>query len=567
MLTHIQIRNFAIISELDLEIPSSLSVITGETGAGKSIILDALNLAMGHRADAGAVRHGCDKADILASFEISKTPLAQQWLSERDLESENECILRRIVNKDGRSRGYINGRPSTLQDLKDLGSLLINIHGQHEHQALLKKETHRRLLDNFAGTDPLVKETTHLYKQWQKQYNTLNDLRAHLTENSDRAELLHYQVQELDTLGLATGELKKLEEEHKRLANADKNQENCQHSLAIISDSASQGDLPQPGNTDSVSDQLNQAIRFLEQCTPQDNALKQSIEMIRNACIQTEEAADTIGHYLDSFEADPNRLQELDQRLSTIHQLARKHKTTPVELVELHQQLTLELETLSGGDEKLIALENECEELKTNYLKTATKLSKKRATAAKKLSKGIGEQITHLGMPQGNCQVTLSALEPEQYSPHGIESIEFLVSTNTGQPLKPLTKVASGGELSRISLAIQVICAEKSELGTIVFDEVDVGIGGGIAEVVGKLLRRLGKKGQVLCVTHLPQVAAQGHHHLHVNKQTTKKLTHTSITPLTNDEKVLEIARMLGGLEITDQTIAHATEMVADAAA
>ncbi|MBL4866574.1 MAG: DNA repair protein RecN [Pseudomonadales bacterium] len=567
MLTHIQIRNFAIIDELDLEIPPNLSVITGETGAGKSIVLDALSLAMGQRADAGAVRHGCDKADILASFELEHSPLAQQWLKDRDLESDHDCILRRVVSKDGRSRGFINGRSSPLQDLKDLGSLLINIHGQHEHQALLKKETHRRLLDNFSGNDALLKQTATLYKQWHEKRIYLNNLKTHFAENSDRAELLHYQVQELETLNLQEGELKDLETEHKRLANAEKNQESCQSSLAILSDSASQNNS---SPSDAITDQLSLAIRFLEQCTPQDDVLKQSIDMINSAYIQIEEAADTLKHYLDSFDADPARYQELDQRLSIIYQLARKHKTTAAQLVALHQQLAQELDTLSGGDEKLEALADECATLHKKYVEIASKLSTKRANSAKKLSKAIGEQISRLGMPKGKCQVTLVPLDADNdssqgISPQGMETVEFLVTTNAGQPLKPLTKVASGGELSRISLAIQVICAEQSELGTIVFDEVDVGIGGGIAEVVGKLLRHLGKDAQVLCVTHLPQVAAQGHHHLHVNKQTKKKLTHTRITSLSNDEKVLEIARMLGGLEITDQTIAHAKEMVTSA--
>ncbi|MBV1884505.1 MAG: DNA repair protein RecN [Pseudomonadales bacterium] len=567
MLTHIQIRNFAIIGELDLEISPNLSVITGETGAGKSIVLDALSLAMGQRADAGAVRHGSDKAEILASFELDLAPLAQQWLNDRELDSENHCILRRVVSKDGRSRGYINGRSSTLQDLKDLGSLLINIHGQHEHQALLKKDTHRRLLDNFAKTDSLAKTTATTYRQWQLKRDYLDKLKTRVAENGDRAELLHYQVQELASLNLMEGELKKLEEEHKLLANAEQNQANCHHSLAILNDLACEKDThsQQKGEAVAITDLLGQAIRHLEQCIPQNETLKQSIELINNALIQTEEAADSLRHYLDSFNSDPARYQALDERLSSIYQLARKHKIPAEQMVTLHQQLAEELESLSGGDEKLEALENECTALQQEYVKIASKLSTKRASAAKKLSKAIGEQISCLGMPQGKCQVTLVPLDAGNYSSQGMESIEFLVTTNAGQPLKPLTKVASGGELSRISLAIQVICAEQSELGTIVFDEVDVGIGGGTAEVVGKLLRHLGKEAQVLCVTHLPQVAAQGHHHLHVNKQTKKKLTHTSITPLSNDEKVLEIARMLGGLEITDQTIAHAKEMVTSA--
>ena len=551
MLTHINISNFAIVEQLDLDIPNKLTVITGETGAGKSIMIDALGLALGDRAESGSVRHGADKAEILATFDIQNNPDARAWLQSRDLDADHECILRRVVSADGRSRAYINGTPSPIQSLKELGEMLVSIHGQHEHQALLKKDTHRALLDEFAGLNNQAKTVAEAFRHWQKEQQAFEHFRDHAKEMQDRADLLRFQINELDELKPIAGELVELEAEHKKLSNVESLLSRGQQALSGLSEGDS-----------TIVDQAHSILQLLKDMLEEDPGLKDVVEMVDSARIQLDEAGSSLRHYLDGLDIDPERYQELDSRVSGYFHLARKHRVDPHALADLWQELQTELDAIDGGEEKLIKLEKAAQNARQDYLNAAEKLSKGRAKEAKKLNKLITEKVQPLGMPGAEFQVDLQALEEDQYNAHGIETVEFIVRTNPGQPAKPLNKVASGGELSRISLAIQVACAAKTNVATLVFDEVDVGIGGAVAQIVGRLLRELGSDNQVMCVTHLPQVAAQGHTHLHVNKQTSKNQTHTDIAELSQDEKVAEIARMLGGLKITDQTLAHAKELI-----
>ncbi len=551
MLTHINISNFAIVEQLDLDIPNRLTVITGETGAGKSIMIDALGLALGDRADSGSVRHGANKAEILATFDIQHNPGAREWLQSRDLDADHECILRRVISADGRSRAYINGTPSPIQSLKELGEMLVSIHGQHEHQALLKKDTHRLLLDEFAGLNNQAKTVAEAFRHWQKEQQAFEHFRDHAKEMQDRADLLRFQINELDELKPQGGELAELEAEHKKLSNVESLLSRGQQALTGLSEGEA-----------TVVDQAHSILQLLKDMLEEDPGLKEVAEMVDSARIQLDEAGSSLRHYLDGLDMDPERYQELDTRVSGYFHLARKHRVDPHQLADLWQELHTELAAIDGGDEKLAKLEQAATQARHDYLKAAEKLSKARTKEAKKLNTLITEKVQPLGMPGAEFQVELQALTQEQYNAHGLETVEFIVRTNPGQPAKPLNKVASGGELSRISLAIQVVCAAKPTVPTLVFDEVDVGIGGAVAQIVGRLLRELGGNNQVLCVTHLPQVAAQGHTHLHVNKQTAKNQTHTDIAELSQDEKVAEIARMLGGLKITDQSLAHAKELI-----
>ncbi|WP_415889447.1 DNA repair protein RecN [Neptuniibacter sp. SY11_33] len=553
MLNQLSICDFAIVDHLDLELSQGMTVVSGETGAGKSIMLDALGLALGNRAESGAVRQGAEKADITASFNIDSIPEASQWLSENDLDNDGECILRRVITKEGRSRCYINGRPSPASLVKSLGELLIAIHGQHEHQRLLKKDHHRTLLDNFAGQTKLVSQVQNSYQQWHKLASELKRLSEQSAEQTARVQLLSYQIEELDQLALADGELKQLEEEQKTLANAE-NILNTGHQLINLASDSDEANCVQ---------QINHCLQLLSEIQSESPSVRQANEMLNSALIQVEEASNEIRHYMDRVNVDPSRQQDVEERLSTIYEIARKHRITPAELCEFHQSLSQELSSLSRSDEELDQLAIDVESAKSEYLAYANKLSAKRSTAAKKLGKLVDQQLHNLGMPSAQMSVALTALDKP--SLHGLEEVEFLIITNAGQPPKPLGKIASGGELSRISLAIQVITAQTSTTSTLIFDEVDVGIGGAIAEVVGRLLRQLGEKAQILCVTHQPQVASQGHQHLFVSKQTDKKTTHTQINQLSADRRVQEVARMLGGIDITERSIEHAKEMLAQA--
>ncbi|MDX5370877.1 MAG: DNA repair protein RecN [Pseudomonadaceae bacterium] len=557
MLVHLSVHNYAIVEHLDLELQRGMSVITGETGAGKSIMLDALGLALGDRADSGVVRPGADKADILASFDLEDIAEARAWLAERDLDNDGPCILRRVITSEGRSRGYINGTPCPLGDLKALGELLIDIHSQHEHQSLLKPDTHRRLLDEYAGSQELARQVQLAAQRWRQTRQELQRLSSSGDEQRARHQLLSYQLEELENLGLGDNELEQLEQEHKTLSNAEQLLGACRQVLELCSES----------DAGNVLSALTASLNRLSGFASQPGALSEASNLLASAQIQVEEAVGELNRFIDHFDADPQRQQFLEERLDAIYGLARKHRVQPFELAELQQRLLEELESLNADDEAVERLGEELAAYERHYRDKAAELSALRQQAAGRLAEAVQTEMQTLGMPGGRISIELQAGNSEEPQPHGLEQVEFLVSANPGQPLKSLAKVASGGELSRISLAIQVITAQTSRVPTLVFDEVDVGIGGPTAEVVGQLLRRLGERGQVLTVTHLPQVAAQGHNHLFVHKARGQDSTQTAVASLTAEGRVEEIARMLGGVDLTEESLAHARKMVTKAQA
>ena len=557
MLVHLSVHNYAIVEHLDLELQAGMTVISGETGAGKSIMLDALGLALGDRADSSVVRQGADKADILASFDLADIADARAWLAERDLDSDGPCILRRVITAEGRSRGYINGSPCPLGDLKALGELLIDIHSQHEHQSLLKPDTHRRLLDEFAGAQELARQVQLAAQRWKQTRQTLERLSNASDEQRARHQLLSYQLEELENLGLGENELEQLEQEHRNLANAGQLLGACQQVMELCSES----------DAGNVLSALTASLHRLTAFQAQSGALGEAVNLLASAQIQVEEAIGELNRFIDHFDADPQRQQALEERLDAIYSLARKHRVQPAELPALQQRLLGELEGLNADDEAVERLGEELEAYARHYREKAAELSGIRQVAAGRLAAAVEDEIQRLGMPGGRFSAALKPAAQDENPPQGLEMIEFLVSANPGQPLRPLAKVASGGELSRISLAIQVITAQTSRTPTLVFDEVDVGIGGPTAEIVGQLLRRLGERGQVLTVTHLPQVAAQGHNHLFVHKARGTDETRTAVKTLEGDARVEEIARMLGGVDLTEQSLAHARQMVATAQA
>jgi len=552
MLRHLHIRNFALVESLELDFEAGMTVLSGETGAGKSILLGALGLTLGDRADSGVVRHGGERAEISATFHTAGLSAVEAWLAERELEMDGECILRRIVGSDGRSRAYINGQPVPVQLLKELGEQLVDIHGQHAHQSLLKRDVQRQLLDSFAGQSELARETAAAYRQWQKLNEEYQALSRAGAERDSRLELLRYQVQELEALQLGEHELDELDEEHARLANANRLLEGSQGAVNLLYDSEEQ----------SITSLLAHTLGELQELQGYDAALAPACELLEGAAIQAKEAATELRHYVDSLELDPGRLAWVEQRLAAIHDLARKHRTEPGQLPALQRQLQQELDELDQAGSRLEGMQAEIDKAHAHYRALAEKLSQGRSKGAKQLAQQVSSNMQALGMGGGRFDIVLTPLENAP-GPNGLESVELQVSANPGQPLRPLSKVASGGELSRISLAIQVITAGQEGIPTLIFDEVDVGVGGGVAEMVGRQLRDLGESRQVLCVTHQPQVAAQGHHHFQISKCSTGESTRTEVNPLAGEERVAEVARMSGGVKVTEQTLDHARELIA----
>lgn len=552
MLTYIHIWNFAVVEKLDIEINNGLTIVTGETGAGKSIMLDALGLSLGDRADSSIVRHGCDKAEISVSFSTIDTPDAEAWLVEHEMNSENEVIIRRSINANGTSKAFINGIPSPIKLLRELGEKLVDLHGQHEHQSLLKSDLQRLLLDDYAKNQKLLDKVKLAFKTWQQLNTEFQRLTQASKDRTAQLELLRYQVNELETLNIQQGEVKEIDIEHKRLANANQLLSNSDSILQSLMDD----------DNVNINNILNRSIVELETLCKLDDAIKPANELLNNALINIQEAASELRNYTSSLEIDPQRLEILEQRLADIQNLSRKHNLNSDTLYTLLPALSKELDDLENADIRLGNLESEIKQAAQSYLSAANELTKKRQAAAKKLSKLVTSSMQTLGMEGGKLDISVSSADENNYTALGLDSIEFLVSANPGQSLKPLAKVASGGELSRISLAINVITAKDTRIPTLVFDEVDVGIGGRVAEIVGLELRALSEHRQVLCVTHLPQVAALGHHHLQVNKSSNKKVTSTQITTLSKEQRIEEIARMLGGVNITEQTRSHAKEMI-----
>lgn len=553
MLTQLTINNFAIVRHLNLELSEGMSVITGETGAGKSIAIDALGLCLGYRSESSMIRNGADKADITATFQMQPNSPAYLWLKDHELldeENSHECILRRMINLEGRSKAFVNNRPLPISQLRELGQYLIHLNGQHAPQLLLKSEYQLELVDNYAGIHNLLGKMQEQYNKWRKLHQQVKNFRQQCKENEARKQLLQYQVDELDEFNIKEGEFEEMEETHTRLSNSEELTEMSQSVLDLLSDDNS--------NADSL---IYNAIRYLEDLVDVDANYQSSLDMLNEALIQVQEASSEVRALADSIEQDPELLAELDERISRAMSLAKKHYVSPHELWQHHSVLQDELQKLvdfEDNEDQLIADEKkayrECVAL-------AEQIYQERVSAAQKLAEQVTSQIKALSMENGKFYIDIQH-DVKKLTPNGADFVEFNLRSNLGQNAQPLAKIASGGELSRISLAVQVLTANKLSTPTIIFDEVDVGISGIAATTVGRLLRQLGNKCQVLCVTHLPQVASHGHQHFNVQKYVKDNQTETQMSLLSEQERVNALARLLGGSKITDAVLANAQEML-----
>ncbi|MFO1418721.1 MAG: DNA repair protein RecN [Methylotetracoccus sp.] len=552
MLASLCIRDLAVVESLDLEFSPGFTVLTGETGAGKSILLTALGLALGERADTMLIRPGSNRAEVTLAFDLSDARDARSWLEEQELGDGETCMLRRTIGRDGRSKSFINDRPVTAQALQELSSRLVEIHGQHAHLVLLNPAEQMRLLDDSAGNQKLRAEVGAAYASWKSIDAELQRLRHDGAARSAREELLRYQLEELTRFEIADLDYERLIEEHTRCANAGK----------IATLGQQQMDLLYDDEHHSISRLLAQAlagIRELGHLAPEFSELT---ELLDGAQIQVKEAASSLRRSLDHLEADPLKLEQIEERLADVHRLARKHQVPPAQLREKLEELAGEVGGLAQDNEKIVELEQSLDTEWARYRDAANRISARRMEAATGLGDRVTAVIRELGMPHGRFQVASRAEADEHPGPLGHDRVEFSVASNPGLPPRPIGKVASGGELSRISLAIQVSAMDYKATPSLIFDEVDTGIGGGVAEIVGQKLRLLASDRQVFCVTHLPQVAALGHNHLVVEKTTQGDSTTTSVRALSPEERTSEIARMLGGVRITEQTLRHAAEML-----
>ena len=559
MLTHIVIKDLVIVSGLELDLAAGMTTLTGETGAGKSILIDALGLALGEKADADMIRTGCDRAEVSASFDLNRCPRARDWLVEQALDDGDECLIRRVLVRKGRARAFVNGQTASGAQLRALGDLLVDIHGQHAHQSLLRPAAQRALLDAYGGHQTAANAVAEHYRRFRDIDSRWRELTAARDERAERIDLLRYQVTELDELALADGELDELDAEQRRLANLGHLQGTAVALVALLYEG---GGTDSGGETVALRDQLGHAAIELSGLAKIDPRLHDTRELIDGALVQLEEAAANLRQYLDELDMDPAQLNQVEDRLGQIHDMARKYRVPPERLTDALEQRRDELNALERADHSLGDLAGERDAARDALLASANALSAARRGAAERLGETVTAAMQELGMGGGRFAVDIVTAGLDGVGASGFDSIAFQVSANPGQPLQPLAKVASGGELSRISLAIQVATAEVGSIPTLVFDEVDVGIGGGVAEIVGRLLRRLGDARQVLCVTHLPQVAAQANQQLKVEKQAIDGQTYTHILPLDRGQRIDEIARMLGGTEITATTRAHAAEML-----
>lgn len=548
MLQSLSIRDFVIVDKLDLEFDKGFTVLTGETGAGKSILVDALSLALGARGEGGITRANCDKAEISASFHIASLPELQAWLQQNEFESEDhELLLRRVIHADGRSRAFINGAPATIQQLREAGEFLVDIYSQHAHHSLLKPSYQRQVLDQYAGLTELARDVAQHYREWQSLHERRVEMERNAAAYADELAELRDQVRELAQLAPTADEWEPLQQEHSRLS----------HGASLLTGGEECRELLSEGEL-SVSRQLGIAQHKLRDLVEYDAGLQEALEILDSALIQVQEADRFLNRYIQRTELDPERLAEVEARIQAIHSASRKYRVTPEELPALllrWQERMAKLEG-AGSDGELARQESAARDA---YMQLAQKLSAGRKQAGEQLSQKISAEMQRLALSGGRFSVALSGQEP---AASGLEQVEFLVAGHPGTELRPLSKVASGGELSRISLAIRVTTAQQGDIPTMIFDEVDVGIGGGVAEIVGQLLKQLGRNRQVLVITHLPQVAAQGVHHLRVSKTVSAGSTLSRIEPLDQPERVEEIARMLGGVDITSTTRKHAEEML-----
>ncbi len=552
MLARLHISNLAVIDELELEFATGMTTLTGETGAGKSILVDALALALGERADSQAVRTDTQRCTVTATFDLRSHQNIAAWLATHDLDADGECILRRILTPDGRSRGYVNGNGVPMQTLRKIGEQLIDICGQQAHQSLRHPRIQRQVLDEFGGHGKVLSHMRETFDHWRTlrdEFTTLNSARE---DRAARLELLTYQVTELNALNLAVGEYDTLERDHMRAANAGR----ITDAVGAALDRLYSAD---DGSAHAVVSTTRQELTEL---TSFDDSLTPMIDMLAEAEILLTETADSLRRHAEQLEHDPASLQQLDQRLGDIHELARKHRVDAQELPNLRSDLVSELETLQDSDERLDALATDLAEAEQAMSTAASDLSRTRHKTARTINDQVTNHMQELGMTGGRFEVQIDTLAADKISATGSDQVEFNVAINPGQAAGPMAKIASGGELSRISLALQVVAMQQTAVPTLIFDEVDSGVGGSVAEIVGIRLRELAESRQVLCVTHLPQVASQAGNHLRVTKVTDGQSTRTSVKPLNQAERIEEIARMLGGVKITDRTRAHAEEML-----
>ncbi|RKZ87128.1 MAG: DNA repair protein RecN [Gammaproteobacteria bacterium] len=552
MLTNLSIRDLAVVDDITITFEKGMTSLTGETGAGKSMLVDAMSLVLGDRADSNMIRQGSERAEIAASFNSQNNPVLQQWLVEQELDDDNQCHLRRTITKEGRSRAYINGRAVPLSQLRAISERTIDIHGQHEHQSLVRSETQRQLLDTVAKTQPLLTELTDHYQQWQSLQQQLNQLEQTAQDQAARRELLQYQVNELAPLNLSEEYLQQLVQEQHQLAHASQliaTAESALHQLA---------DQEQGAAYTTISHVLSE----LEQHQEVEPRFNNLIEVLNSTVIQLNEAASDLRHFLDSTDVDPQRLQQVETELGVLHTQARKHHIEIEQLPAHFEQLQQELNALANIETHTEQLQQQLNQQQQVCLTLCQQITEQRQLTATPLAEQITQSIQQLAIPTGQIEIIVSPMANNHFNETGADQVQILVKTNPGQAAGELGKVASGGELARISLAIQVVTAGSRSVPTLVFDEVDVGIGGGIAEIVGNHLRKLAISQQVICITHLPQVASQAHQQLQVSKKNLDNSTHIEITTLNKKQRVEEIARMLGGVTLTEKTRLHAEEML-----
>ncbi|MCK9488412.1 MAG: DNA repair protein RecN [Xanthomonadales bacterium] len=557
MLRTLTVRDFAIVEAVEISLDSGLTVVSGETGAGKSLLVDALLLLSGARADSAAVRAGCERAELSARFDLADIPAARAWLREHELDDDGEeCLLRRVIRRDGPSRAWINGRPVPNQTLAEMAVHLVEIHGQHEHQALLDRRSQLALVDRHGEHRALLQQVARYAGHWQQLEHERRTLQSDTGDDGRRIELLRHDLAELQRHALAPEACAELERGHHRLAHMGATLEACMQAASLLDG----GD--EPGTILAL---LAKARQALERAQAGDPDLAATTAVLANAEIELGEAASTLAGHLDGFENDPEQFERLDRQLARLHDLGRKHRLPIAELAAARDRLAAELDAAENAGERLQQILAQQQQVAGQWLEVARQLSQARQTTAQRLSREVSMLICELGMAGGQFQIALEEVAGQQPDAQGLERTEFMVSANPGQPLRPLRRVASGGELSRIALAIEVAALGEVPVPTMVFDEVDVGIGGAVAEILGQKLRRLGERVQVLCVTHLPQVAAQGHHHFAVAKQVVDGDTATLVTHLEGAARRGEIGRMLGGVQLTDTTLAHAQQMLAQA--